>query len=295
MGRWGSELKLALRSLRRLKTATAFAVVAYALGIGITTAVFSLFYGVLLKPLPYPKPDELVAVYDTQPACKTCPASWEKYIDWSTRNKVFSVLGGSMTSLVVVTGVGEPERVPAARATYTLASVFGVTPAVGRWFDESEDQAGGPKVVVLSDAYWHRRFDADRGVLGKTMTIDDEPYEVIGVMAPDFQHRRSDLFLPVQRAFNPANRGNHFLAVYARLKPGVTPLEAQREMVALGKTLAVEFGHNHGIDVQPYTQVVVGAVAQPLRVLMGAVQLRAADRVRERREPAARVGPGAPA
>lgn len=271
MGKWGSEIKLALRSLVRLRTAMGFAIVAYALGIGITTAVFSLFYGVLIKPLPYPNPDELVAVYDTQPACKTCPASWEKYIDWTTRNKVFSVMGGSMTTLSVVTGIGEPERIGCVRATYTLATVFGVTPALGRWFNAQEDAPGGPKVVVLSDGYWRRKFNADRNVLGRTMTIDDEPYEIIGVMSPDFQHRRAELYMPVQRAFNPANRGNHFLATYARLKPGVTPQDAQREMVALGKTLAVEFGHNHGIDVQPYSLVVVGSVAQPLRVLMGAV------------------------
>ena len=102
------------------------------------------------------------------------------------------------------------------------------------------------------------------------MTIDDEPYEVIGSWRRASAPARR-IFVPVQRPFNPANRGNHFLAVYARLKPGVTPPQAQREMVALGKTLAIEFGHNHGIDVQPYRNVVVGSVAQPLRVLMGAV------------------------
>jgi putative ABC transport system permease protein len=243
------------------------------LGIGITTAVFSLFYGVLLKPLPYPNPDELVILYDTQPACTTCPASFEKHNDWKTRSTVFAAMGGSFTSLVVVNGAGDPDRVPAAGATATLMDVFRVNPAIGRWFSAAEDQAGGPKVVVLSDGYWRRRLAGDPRVLGRTLTIDGQPHEVIGVMPPAFSHRRAELFIPVQRKFDPSNRGSHFLATYGRLKPGVTLEQAQKEMRALGATLAKEFGHNHGIDVQSYPQVVVSGVAQPLRVLMGAVTL----------------------
>ena len=244
---------------------------AFALGTGVTTAVFSLFYGVLLKPLPYPNPDELVMVYDTQPACSTCPASFEKLTEWKQRNQVFQAIGGSFNPLVVVTGMGEPERVSAVRATATLLDVFQVRPAMGRWFSEAEDQLNGPKVVVLSDGYWRRRFNADPNAVGRKMTIDDDSYEVIGILPADFQHRRAELFMPVQRAYTPGNRGSHFLATYARLKPGVTPVRAQREMIALGGTLAAEFGHNHGIDVQPYYDAVVGSVAAQLRLLMGAV------------------------
>jgi predicted permease len=273
MTRFLNDWRSAFRTLRRGRSTTTFAVLAFALGIGITTAVFTLFYGVLLKPLPYPDPDRLVLVYDVQPACKTCPASYEKYIDWSTRNDVFSVLGGSFTPLVVVTGLGEPERVLAARATKTLVDVFGVPPAKGRWFSDAEDTAGGPKVVVLSDGYWHRKFAADPQVLSRTMTIDGEPYSIIGVMPDTFIHRRADLFLPVARAFNAGNRGSHFLTTYGRLKPGVTVERARAEMAALGETLKKEFGHNHGIDVADYYQAVVGSVVQPLRVLMGAVGL----------------------
>ena len=273
MTRTLQDLRLAWRSLTRIRTLQAFAVLAFALGIGITTAVFSLFHGVLLKPLPFPNPEELVIVYDTQPACTTCPASFEKHHDWKTRNTVFAAIGGSFTPLVVVTGAGDPERVPAAGATASLMDVFRVNAAIGRWFSASEDQPGGPKVVVLSDGYWQRRFAGDPKVLGRTITIDGEPHEIIGVMPPRFVHRRAELFIPVQRKFDPSNRGSHFLATYARLKPGATLAQAQQEMRALGTTLAKEFGHNHGIDVQSYPEVVVSGVAQPLRVLMGAVSL----------------------
>ena len=273
MTRTLQDLRLAWRSVTRLRTVNAFAVLAFALGIGITTAVFSLFYGVLLKPLPFPDPDELVIVYDTQPACTTCPASFEKHHDWKSRSTSFAAMGGSFTPLVVVTGAGDPERVPAAGATASLIDVFRVNAAFGRWFSASEDQPGGPKVVVLTDGYWKRRLGGDPGVLGRKITIDGDPHEIVGVMPPRFAHRRAELFIPVQRKFDPTNRGSHFLATYGRLKPGVTLAQAQQEMRVLGATLAKEFGHNHGIDVQSYPQVVASGVAQPLRVLMGAVSL----------------------
>ena len=265
------DLRLAFRSLLRGRAITAFAVLAFALGIGITTAVFSLFYAVLLKPLPFPDPDQLVMVYDTQPSCTSCPASFEKHIDWKTRSTVFAALGGSSTGTAVITEAGEPERVPMSPATASLVDVFRVPPAIGRWFNETEDASGGPKVVVLSDGFWRRKLNADPNVLGRKLTINAEPHEVIGVMPPEFTHRRADLFVPVARQFNAANRGNHFLAQYGRLKPGVTLEDAQREMRNLGGVLAQEFGHNHGIDVQSYSQLVIGNLVQPLRVLMGAV------------------------
>ncbi len=271
MSRILSDARTAWRVVARGRATSVFAVLAFALGTGVTTAVFSLFYGVLIKPLPYPNPDELVIVYDTQPACPTCPASFEKYTEWRQRNQVFQAMGGSFNPLVVVTGQGDPERVQAVRATASLLDVFQVHPEAGRWFTEAEDQLNGANVVVLSDAYWRRRFNGDPGVLGRKLTIDDVSYEVIGILPATFQHRRGDLFMPVQRAYTPANRGNHFLVTYARLKPGVTPIRAQKEMVALGASLATEFKHNHGIDVQPYYNVVVGSVSAPLRVLMGAV------------------------
>ncbi len=265
------DLRNAWRTLRRGRGLSTLAVLAFALGIGVTTAVFTLFYGVLLKPLPFPNPDELVMVYDVQPACKTCPASYEKHIDWKTRNSVFAAMGGSTNEARVVTGQGEPERVGASRVTWTLLDVFQVQPAIGRWISEAEDTFGGPKAVVLSDGYWRRVLAGDPTAVGRTLAVDGEPHVIVGVMGPEFSHRRADLFVPVARQFTPGNRGSHFLLTYARLKPGVTAHRARVEMAALGETLAKEFGHNHGIDVQPYAQVLVGNVAQPLRVLMGAV------------------------
>src|SRR5688572_25186643 len=111
MGRIGQDLRYAVRTALRTKSVAILAIVAFALGIGVTTAVFSIFNGVLLSPLPFPEPEQLVSVYGTQPACATCPASFPKYHDWKTRNQVFSAMGGSTQASFVLTGVGAAEQV----------------------------------------------------------------------------------------------------------------------------------------------------------------------------------------
>jgi putative ABC transport system permease protein len=267
------DLKVAIRTVARSRFVSVLAVIAFALGIGVTTAVFSIFNGVLLQPLPFPHPEQLVAVYDTQPACPTCPASFPKYHDWRERNQVFSAIGGSTFGSFVLTGNGEPARIVAMPTTASLAEVFGVAPELGRWYSEDEDRPGGPKVVVLSHDFWATRLGGDRGVLGRTLTFDGEPYEVIGILPRSFAYRRSDVFVPLQRKLDPATRGNHFLVTLARLKPGVSVERAATEMRALGQTLAHEFNTNHGIDVRSYYEVVVGNVRTPLTVLLGAVFL----------------------
>ena len=271
MTRLRQDVRYALRSASRQTFVSVMAIVAFALGIGITTAVFSIFNGVLLTPLPYPHPEQLVLVYDTQPACATCPASFPKYNDWKTRNHVFSAIGGSTNASFVMTGKGQPQQVLGAATTASLEDVFGVQPSLGRWYTAQEDQPGGPKVVVLSYPFWMKEFGGDARVIGSKVIFDGEPYEVVGVMPDGFNHRNSDVFVPLQRKLDPATRGNHFLVTYARLKPGVTVQQAATEMRALGVTLAAEFGHNHGIDVRSYYEAIVGSVRGSLQVLLGAV------------------------
>src|SRR5712671_6441600 len=214
MSRLSLDLKVAARTAVRARFVSVLAVVAFALGIGVTTAVFSIFNGVLLAPLPFPHPERLVMVYDTQPACATCPASFPKYQEWRERNQVFSAIGGSTGMSFVLTGHGDPLQMRAARTTASLVDVFGVRPQLGRWYSEDEDRPGGPKVAVLASAFWTQQLGADRSIVGRTLTLDGEPYEVIGVMPEGFAHRRADVFVPLQRKLDPATRGNHFLTTY---------------------------------------------------------------------------------
>lgn len=267
------DIRVAIRALLRARFVSILALTAFALGIGITTAVFSIFNSVLLAPLPFPEPHRIVAVYDTQPACATCPASFPKYHDWKDRNRVFAAIGGSAAASFVLTGAGDAVRVSGMSTTASFADVFGIRPAFGRWYTEEEDRAGGAKVVVLQHDFWTRQLGADPAVLGRTLLFSGEPYEVIGVMPAGFSHRRAEVFVPLQRKLEPATRGSHFLATFGRLKEGVTVERAAVEMRELGHGLAREFGHNHGIDVRSYTEVVIGNVRRPLRILLGAVFL----------------------
>jgi putative ABC transport system permease protein len=271
MGRLWQDIRYAVRAAVRTKSVSILAILAFALGIGVTTAVFSIFSGVLLEPLPFPDPAELVAVYGTQPACATCPASFPKYHDWKTRNTVFAAMGGSTQASFVLTGMGAAEQVNGLFTTASLNDVFRVPPQLGRWYTDQEDQFGGPKVVVLAHKFWQRRFSADPQVVGRRLIFDGEPYDVIGVMPAAFTHRGADFYVPLQRTLDPATRGNHFLATYARLAAGVPLDRAIREMRALGDALAREYGYNHGIDVRSYREVVVGSIRGPLQVLLGAV------------------------
>ena len=224
MSRMLLDLKAAARAAVRSRFVSILAILAFALGIGITTAVFSIFNGVLLEPLPFPHPEQLVAVYDTQPACTTCPASFPKYHDWRERNQVFSDIGGLTQKWVVLTGGGEPARLFAAQTTASFGDVFGVRPLLGRWYTEREDVPGGPKVVAalarplvraLRRRSRRRRPDADarrRAVRGDRRAAAERR---LGPQA-------AEVFLPLQRKLDPATRGNHFLQTFARLKPGVT-------------------------------------------------------------------------
>jgi putative ABC transport system permease protein len=271
MGRLAHDFRIAARSVLRSRFVTIMAVLALALGIGVTSAVFSIFNGVLLRPLPYPAPEQLVMVYDTQPSCSTCPASLLKYLDWRTRSTVFAAIGGSMNFSATLTGEGDPVRVPGVQATASLVKVFGVMPRLGRWYTEQEDQFGGPLVVVLSDELWQKQLGGNPAVIGRNITLNGRSYEVVGVMPPGFAHRNAQFFVPLQRKLDTENRGSHYLVTFARLKDGVTVERAATEMRALGATLAKEFSHNHGVDVRSYYEVIVGNVRSSLRVLLGAV------------------------
>ncbi len=270
------DLRYGCRMLIRSPGFTIAAVLTLALGIGANTAIFSLVNGVLLRPLPFPEPDRLIWLQEHDPgAVIERPAvSYLNFLDWRDQNSVF-------THVAVVDDVGfnvggeSPERVEGMRASADLFTLLRVEPALGRAFTAEEDRPGGEKVVVLAHGLWKRLFGADRGVLGRTIRLNDEPHTVVGVLPPDFTLLPGiDVWVPL--AVDPVltERGHHWLSAVARLKPGVSPADAQADMTAIARRLEQDYPQsnaNHGVLVMPLQGALVEDIAPPLFVLMGAV------------------------
>lgn len=269
---------------RVLWKAPGFAIVAIltlALGIGATTAIFDVTYSVLIKPLPYAAPERLVLVHQFNKAKDQ--GNWRTtaldYVDWRERNRSFSGMAGFTGTGLVFSGNGNAEFVLGQRVSYNLFSVLGATPELGRSFRYEEEEAGNSHVVVLSHGLWQRMFGGTRDVIGRAITINNEPYTVIGVMPKGFAFPD-----PVYQAWVPqpfrgstdpqwVNRSAHFLRAVARLKDGITFTAADREMRQIASDLEREYPDtdvNEGARIESLTEHVVGDVRTTLWLLLGA-------------------------
>jgi len=179
------------QTLRRLFLAPGFTlttVLTLGVGIGATIAIFSVVNGVLLKPLPFPKSDRLIALVHQAPGVGSAEmaASPAFYLTYREHSTTFESVALWTANTASVTGAGDPEEVPRLMGTYELLSTLGVQPMLGRTFNEAEGQQGGPGAVILSHAYWQRRFGGAENVLGQTLVVDGSPREIVGVLPPDF-------------------------------------------------------------------------------------------------------------
>jgi putative ABC transport system permease protein len=271
------DLRYAVRSLLKSRGFTVVAVLTLALGIGANTAIFSFVDGVLLRPLPYRHADRMVLVWEKPPGGSRNVISALNYLDWKSQSTSFDALtattGGSMT----LSGVDEPVLLRSGRVAASYFDVFEVAPALGRTFAPDEDQPGHEHVVVLSHRLWASRFGADDALVGRTLTLDGEPYTVIGVMPQGsvFDRGFNDMWRPL--AFKPAERTRnfHWLQVLGRLKPGVTFERARAEMDAIGARIAQDYPDSNkgwGVTLERYSDVVVAPqLRQSLYVLLSAV------------------------
>jgi predicted permease len=278
-GDLGQDLRYGARMLMKNRGFTIVAVVALALGIGANSAIFSVVNTVLLRPLPYKKPDRLVMVFEDNsrhgfPRDTPAPAN---YIDWRDQNKVFEGMAAIAELSMNLTGEGEPERLDGRRVSASLFPILGVEPQLGRWFSPEEDQPGANHAVILSHALWQRRFGANAGIIGKTITLNGNSFEVVGVMPASFQFptREDQFWIPIAFSQREAGRrGSHFLEVVARLKPGVTEQQAQAEMSAIAARLSQQYPEQNtdvGAEVVPLHEQLVGKIKPALLVLLGAV------------------------
>jgi predicted permease len=238
-----SDLKFAFRQLLTKPGFTAVAVLTLALGIGVNTSMFSGLHSLLMPELPYPDSDRLVRVFRTSPHSQRSPQSPANFLDARGQNSVFSHMAATTSRPINLSEAGQPaERLRAVLATADLLPMLGIQPKLGRAFLPEEDQPGRNDVALLNHAFWLRRFNADPGIVGRALRLDGEAVTVVGVMPPEFGDRQvwgtADLIRPM--AFNnseSAVRGNHYLDVFARVKPGITLAQANAGLATLAARL----------------------------------------------------------
>ena len=275
------DIRYTARSLRANAGFAVAAIACTALGVGATATIFSAVHATLIRPLPFENPDELVAIYAGIPAKNVTGVniSYPDYISWRDEGKSFSALGiwTWNTPSFTGAGVGGAERVDGAEVSPNLFPLLGVRPIIGRTFLESEGVQGNERVVILGYGLWQRRFSGDRNVVGRTVTIDLEPYTVVGVMPRGFAFPDNGQawvpFVP-RRTELHGNRG--YAGAIGRLKPRVTPQLAQRDLDIIMERLAREFpNENEGwrAEVVPMRDDLVGNLKRPLQVFSAAVVL----------------------
>jgi hypothetical protein len=246
-----NDVRLAARSLRRSPGFLAVALVTMAIGIGVSTALFSVVDGVLLRPLPYPHAERLVALYTTNVARNqtTGAVSRADFEDWRAQSRSFDAMA-AYHSAGVVLGGPEPQHVPAARVSAHFFDVFAVPAQSGRAFGDDADESG-EGLAVVSHAFWQRRMSADAGAVGRAVTLDGEPFTVIGVMPAAFRPpaalREAQIFLPLTPDGKAGqNRGGRYLAVAARLRAEASDGQALAEMATIARRLEEAFPDSNG-------------------------------------------------
>jgi predicted permease len=278
-----------LRSLARMPLFTGITVLTLALGIGANTAIFSVIEGVILKPLPYPRSEELVTLDHAAPGVNlpSAGAAPFQYFTYREEGRVFQDVGLWSTGTVSVTGRAEPEEVPALFATDGILPMLGVQPMLGRLFSKADDSPGTPETVVLTAAYWRSKFGADNAVIGKPLMVDSRPREIIGVLPDSFRFldRRVSLVAPYRFDRSKVFLGNFSYTALARLKPGTTVAQANAEVTRLIPLSLTKFPPFPGGNVKMFEEArlvprvttlkddLVGDVKTVLWVLMGTIVL----------------------
>ncbi|HWG48995.1 MAG TPA: ABC transporter permease [Candidatus Acidoferrales bacterium] len=286
-----TQVRQVLRRLARAPMFTAVTLITLAAGVGANTVVFSVLEGILLKPLPYPKSQQLVVVNHAAPGIdvKELPNSPSTYFVYRDQNRSFQDIALISGDSVSVTGVAEPEQVRAEDVTDGLLPVLGVAPAIGRGFTRQDDSPGNPKTTILMYGYWQRKFGGNRAILGQTIKIDGEQHQVIGVMPQSFhffgQTEDPALLLPFQFDRNKTFLGNFSYQGVARLKPGVTIQQASSDVARMIPIVLHTFQGPPGFsitlfedarlspNIKELKQSVVGDIGNVLWVLMGSIGL----------------------
>src|SRR6266542_3047125 len=279
------DLRFGARMLLKQPSFTLIAVLTLMLGIGANTAIFSVVYHVVLKPLPYNEPEQLVWVWGEQAARKQAPHTPADFLDYQRRNQSFAQMAAYRNMSFALGSTGQPERVDGRIVSANYFVLLGVAPRLGRSFAPEDGQAGAARLVLLSHRYWQQRFGGEASVVGQSLTLSGEPATIVGVMPPDFREAGVDLWTNPRQIvpdFTTSSRDditgvrNSYLSVIARLKPGVTLPQAQADMDAITAGLRQEYPDvygSKGVRLIALHEFVVGDTKPTLLLLFGAVGL----------------------
>jgi putative ABC transport system permease protein len=269
--------------LRKQPGFSVIAILTLALGIGANTAIFSIVNAVLLRPLPYPDADRIMVLNESSGPGQDYSVALPDYFDWRKDNTVFEHLAATHKESRNLSGIPgrDPERVSCASVTRNFFNIIGLPPKIGRTFSEDEDKVGAPPVVVISDRLWRRVFNADPSVLGRSITLHDQNFTVIGVMPPQVTSPQdSDVWLSMMRRSNNPVWMQRFIHpmiyVWGKLKPGVTLEQARSEMKTIAARLEKAYPETNGKEtaiVTPLLENLVGKYRINLTLLLGAVGL----------------------
>jgi predicted permease len=275
-----NDIKYALRMLAKSPGFAALAVLTLAVGIGANTAIFSVIHSVLMEPLPYPHPEQLVQIFETFPNTDRNAVSGGAFKDWREHSSRFAHLAVYEETQRNLTGDGTPQRVSGLMVSSQFLPVLGVEPVIGRGFAPGEDTPGGDShVMVLAHAFWQDRYGSNPAVLGTHVSLDQVPYTIIGVLGPDALLQDDARFLVPDVIDAPGvnwERAGHWRQVIGRLLPGVTAAEVQAELRGIKQRLNAEypeFKRECSVAVFPLQEVYTGQARPTLAVLLGAVTL----------------------
>ncbi|MBX3145539.1 MAG: ABC transporter permease [Gemmatimonadales bacterium] len=275
------DLRVAVRGLRRAPGFTLVAILTLALGIGANAAIFAVVRSVLLAPLPYPEADRLVQLWTDERARGRLAPEWltpPDFLDWRDQNRTFASMAAYIDWSPDLTGTGDPEALGGAQVSWNYFATLGVRPALGRDFRVEDDDAGAEAVIMLSDRVWRNRFGADPGIIGQALTLNGEPWTVVGVLGPDFRAplpAMPDVWRPLRRlATSGCGRDCIVLRAVGRLRPGVTLEQAHHDLAGIAGELERTYpdtNRDRGVWLIPLRDQLTGASRLALWALAGAV------------------------
>ncbi|MFZ0818621.1 MAG: ABC transporter permease [Candidatus Acidiferrales bacterium] len=267
------DLRFAFRVIAKSPGFAAAAVLTLALGIGANTTIFSVVNAVLLRPLPYPRPEQIVSVFDVQPGYGNAPMSYPEYADWRNKSQVFQSVAAVANQTYTISNLSVPEQVRGIRVSANYLDLLGARPFLGRTFRPEEEPFAAPRVAIITYSFWRSHFGADPSVLDRKLVLSDNVYSIVGVLSPDYQPlNAADILVPLRFVDTTINnRGLHFMSIYGRLRAGLSIAEARKQLIPLAAQVEKDSSTDHGIAIAGLKDDLTQGAGAPLAILFAAV------------------------